>query len=38
VTRLDCGDAQSEPNLCRLEIAGGKTMKAKTVVVASGAR
>jgi thioredoxin reductase (NADPH) len=38
VTRLDCGNAQSEPNLFRLEIAGGKTMQAKTVVIASGAR
>ena len=38
VTRLDCGETHSEPSLFRLEIAGGKTMQAKTVVIASGAR
>jgi thioredoxin reductase (NADPH) len=38
VTRLDCGGAQSSPSLFRLEIAGNKTVQAKTVVIASGAR
>ena len=38
VTRLDCGNAQLEPELFRLEIAGGKKVQAKTVVIASGAR
>jgi thioredoxin reductase (NADPH) len=38
VTRLDCGGAQASRDLFRLEIAGGKTARAKTVVIASGAR
>jgi|SRR5579862_68885 len=36
VTRLDCDVAAGEP--LRLEIAGGRVTKARTVVVASGAR
>lgn len=38
VTRLDCGGAQSSPSLFRLKIAGNKTVQAKAVVIASGAR
>jgi thioredoxin reductase (NADPH) len=38
VGRLDCGGASRRPDLFRLEIAGGKAVRAKTVVIASGAR
>ncbi len=38
VTKLDCGDRQSADDLFRLEIADGKVVQARTVVVASGAR
>jgi thioredoxin reductase (NADPH) len=38
VTRLDCGGGPSSPELFRLEIAGSKSVQAKTVVIASGAR
>jgi len=38
VGQLDCGGAGSCPNLFRLEIAGGKAVRAKTIVIASGAR
>jgi len=39
VTRLDCGGATRNPGApFRLEIAGGEAVRARTVVVASGAR
>ena len=38
VTKLDCGARQSADDLFRLEIADGKVVQARTVVVASGAR
>ncbi len=39
VVRLDCGGAARKPgDPLRLEIGGGATIKARTVVVASGAR
>jgi thioredoxin reductase (NADPH) len=38
VGRLDCGGASRRPDLFRLEIAGGKAVRAKTIVIASGAR
>ncbi|HEY0223465.1 MAG TPA: FAD-dependent oxidoreductase [Pseudolabrys sp.] len=38
VTRLDCGGGPSRPELFRIEIAGGKVVQARTVVIASGAR
>jgi thioredoxin reductase (NADPH) len=38
VTRLDCGGAATRSGLFKLEIADGKAMQARTVVVASGAR
>ena len=39
VTRLDCGGAERQPDHpVRLEIAGGKAVQARCVVIASGAR
>ena len=38
VARLDCGGAERPSDPFRLEIAGGEAVRARTVVIASGAR
>ena len=37
VARLDCGSAKKEGDLLRIELTDGRTVKARTIVVASGA-
>ena len=37
VARLDCGSAKKEGDLLRIELIDGRTVKARTIVVASGA-